>query len=272
MALSLKLNTEPTVPLEIEGFIPEVVRESTLDEIRKFPIFHGNRKIELSEFFEVDGDPSDCELHLHGDMSRVHWIGAKMTTGTIRFEGDGGRHIGSEMSGGEIHVSGNTGDWVGAEMKGGLIHIKGNAGHLVGAAYRGSARGMTGGTILVHGKVGNELGHTMRRGLIAVAQSCGDLVGFNMLAGSILLFGEFGIRHGAGMRRGTIGFFGDEQPHLLPTFKHACRYRPEVFQLVFRELIRLGFPVPDDLLTADLELYSGDLIEGGRGEILFRAS
>ncbi|MFT5525020.1 MAG: formylmethanofuran dehydrogenase subunit C [Pirellulaceae bacterium] len=270
MALTLQLTAEPTVPLEIEGFIPEVVRECTLDEIRKKSVFHGNRTVELGEFFDVAGDPSDCELHLQGDMSRVHWIGAQMTTGKIRIEGDGGRHIGSEMRGGEIHVSGDASDWVGAEMKGGLIDIKGSAGHLVGAAYRGSARGMTGGTILVHGKVGNELGHTMRRGLIA-AQSCGDLAGFNMLAGSILVFGESGIRHGAGMRRGTIGFLGQEHPPLLPTFKYACRFRPDICQLVFRELIGLGYPVPKDLLSADLDLYNGDLIEGGRGEILLRA-
>jgi formylmethanofuran dehydrogenase subunit C len=157
-------------------------------------------------------------------------------------------------------------------MRGGLIRVRGRAGHLVGAAYRGSPRGMTGGTILIHGDVGNEIGHSMRRGLLAAGGRAADLVGFNMLAGTILVFGECGIRHGAGMRRGTLGFFGPTPPPLLPSFRRACRYRPEALGLVLRHLLRLGFPVPEDLPAADVELYNGDLLEGGRGELLIRAA
>jgi formylmethanofuran dehydrogenase subunit C len=128
---------------------------------------------------------------------------------------------------------------------------------------------MTGGTILIHGQVGNEVGHTMRRGLIAVG-AAGDLAGFNMLAGTIMIFGPSGIRHGAGMRRGTLALLGGEPPPLLPSFRRACRYRPEVMALLLRHLKRLEFPVPDDLLRTEFDLYNGDLIEGGRGELLIR--
>jgi hypothetical protein len=72
------------------------------------------------------------------------------------------------------------------------------------------------------------------------------------------------------MRRGTIGFFGQELPPLLPTFRHACRFRPDVLGLIFRTLQARGFPLPDQLDTA-VELYNGDLLDGGRGEILLRA-
>ena len=72
------------------------------------------------------------------------------------------------------------------------------------------------------------------------------------------------------MRRGTLGFFGDELPPLLPTFRHACRYRPDILALIFGRLRARGFPLADDLDTA-VDLYNGDLIEGGRGEILLRA-
>jgi formylmethanofuran dehydrogenase subunit C len=272
MTLRLQYKAQSTVPVEVEGIVPNVVREKSLAEIQRLEVFQGNYKTALAEFFDVSGDPADGRMQWEGDLSGVHWIGAKMTIGSIHVAGNAGRHVGSDMTGGEIHVDGDAGDWVGGEMHGGLIHVRGRAGHLVGAAYRGSARGMTGGTILIGGDAGNELGHTMRRGLLAVGGNAGDLAGFNMLAGSIFIFGDSGIRHGAGMRRGTIGFFGPNPPPLLPTFRRACRYRPEILQLLFQKLRQQEFNVPDELLDASFDLYNGDMIDGGRGEVLIRAA
>src|SRR6476620_5666937 len=272
--MPLRITLRPrtsSVPLEVEGITPDAVRGKSLAEIEKLEVFEGNVKSRLAEYFTVSGDASD-ELHeWEGDLSGVHWIGTKMQSGKIVVSGNGGRHIGSEMRGGEIHVLGDASDWVGGERHGGLIHVRGRAGHLVGAAYRGSARGMTKGTILIGGEAGNEIGHSMRRGLIAIGGNIGDLAGINMLAGSILMFGDSGIRHGAGMKRGTIAFLGKSAPPLLPTFRRACRYRPEIMPLIYRHLRRLDFAVTDALLTCFYELYNGDLIAGGRGEILIRA-
>ena len=268
MALQLQLKHTDKIPIEVEGITPDICRDKSLDEIQNLTVFLGNRELPLAELFDVTGEPGDERMDWQGDLSGVHWIGAKMKSGRLFVEGNAGRHVGSEMSGGDLHVCGDASDWVGGEMHGGLIHVQGNAGHLVGAAYRGSARGMTGGTILVAGDVGNEIGHTMRRGMIAVGGSCGDLAGFNMLAGTILVFGGCGIRHGAGMRRGTIGLFGEERPELLPTFRGGNRCRPLTITLLWRELARLDFTVPDRLCSCDFELYHGDLIEGGRGELL----
>ena len=267
MSISVTYKAKTNVPVEVEGIVPDVVRDKSIDEVRQLQIFHGNREVSLGEFFDVDGDPTDEVMHWYGDLSGVHWLGAKMGSGRIEVHGEGGRHIGSEMSGGEIHVRGNAGDWVGGEMQGGLIRVDGKAGHLVGAAYRGSQRGMTGGTILVKGDVGNELGHTMRRGLIAVGGNAGDLIGFNMLAGTVLVFGSCGIRHGAGMRRGTIGLFGECDAGVLPSFRSGCEYDPPALDLIFRELARLDFPVNETVRTSQFKIYHGDLIEGGRGEI-----
>ena len=268
MALRLTYKAPSSVPTEVEGITPDVVENRTLDEIRQLPVFRGNRELELAALFDVNGDPSDACMDWEGDLSGVHWIGAKMNAGRIRIHGNAGRHVGSELEGGVIDVAGDAGDWVGGEMHGGLIHVRGRAGHLIGAAYRGSARGMTGGTLLIDGSAGNEIGHTMRRGLIAVGGDVGDLVGFNMLAGSIFVFGNGGIRHGAGMRRGTIGFFGPESPEQLPTFRHACRYRPSVLRLIAQFLQQHDFPFDTHRLTSDVDLYNGDLIEGGRGEMM----
>jgi len=268
MPLRLVLRAKSSVPLEVEGLTPDSVRGMSLTEIEKLEVFEGNVKTRLAEFFAVSGDPSDEVQEWEGELSGVHWIGAKMQSGKVIVQGNAGRHVGSEMRGGEIHVLGNASDWVGGEMHGGLIHVRGRAGHLVGAAYRGSAKGMTKGTILVGGDAGNEIGHSIRRGLIAIGGSIGDLAGINMLAGSILVFGESGIRHGAGMKRGTIAFLGKTAPPILPTFRRACRYRPEIMALLYRHLRRLDFAVSDELLSSLYELYNGDFLAGGRGELL----
>jgi formylmethanofuran dehydrogenase subunit C len=270
MVLKLQYKGGAEVPLEVEGICPDTLRGETLPVIEKREVFHGNVRVPLAEFFTVSGDSSDACHQWDGDLAGVHWIGAGMTEGTICISSNGGRHIGSEMSGGQITVEGDASDWVGAEMKGGLIEVRGRAGHLIGSAYRGSAKGMTGGTILVHGDVGNEIGHSMRRGLLAVGGDTGDLVGFNMLAGTILIWGESGIRHGAGMKRGTIAFMGDHRPQPLVSFKKGCRYRSEVMSLILKYLERLGFPVPAETWDADFDLFHGDMIEGGRGEMLLK--
>lgn len=270
MVLKLDFKGGAEVPLEVEGISPDRLRGETLSVIEKQQVFHGNVRVPLAEFFSVSGDPSDSHHQWDGDLAGVHWIGAGMTEGTIHISSNAGRHVGSEMSGGQVTVEGDVSDWVGAEMKGGLIEVRGRAGHLVGSAYRGSAKGMTGGTILVHGDVGNEIGHSMRRGLLVAGGNTGDLVGFNMHAGTILVWGESGIRHGAGMRRGTIGFMGDHHPSLLVSFKQGCRFRSEAMTLVLKYLERLGFPVPEDTWNANFDLFHGDMLEGGRGEMLLK--
>lgn len=271
MTLRLQYKQTSSVPVEVEGITPNNLREKSLAEIEQTLIYRGNEQVPLAELFSVSGDASDECFEWTGELSGVHWIGANMTSGVMQIDGHAGRHVGSQLQGGEIHVSGDAGDWVGGEMRRGFIRVRGRAGHLVGSAYRGSPRGMTGGTILVDGDVGNELGHSMRRGLIAVGGNTGDLAAFNMLAGTILIFGSSGIRHAAGMKRGTLAFLGQEHPPLLPTFRHACRFRPDAMALLLGELRRHDFNVPADVFSATFDLYNGDLIEGGRGEILLRA-
>lgn len=271
MPLHFEPRQSSTVPLEVEGITPDLLREKSLAEIEKLDIFQGNVKQPLAEFFRVQGSAADEQHVWSGDLSGVHWLGAKMKRGRIDVNGNIGRHLGSELKAGEIHVTGNAGDWVGAELHGGLINVRGSAGHLVGSAYRGSVHGMTKGTIVIGGEAGNEIGHSMRRGLLYVAGNVGDLCGINMRAGTILIGGKSGIRPGAGMKRGTIAFLGNEAPPLLPTFRHACRYRPDIFRLIFQHLRQSEATIAEETLAALFDLYYGDLLEGGRGEILLRA-
>lgn len=270
MALTLTLHTPSMIPLEVDAVALETVRGQSADEVARTLIYRGNRQVELGEFFSASGSAAeDGVLVWQGDCSRVKLIGAKLTGGTVRVEGNAGMHLGAEMTGGEILCTGDAGDWVGAEMQGGRITIRGNAGHLVGAVYRGGRRGMRGGEILIHGRAGNEIGHTMRRGLIAVAGSCGDAIGVGMIAGTVIVGGETGIRHGAGMKRGTIAFLNPPpNQDILLTFRPDCTYRPEFMGLYLRRLMDLGFPVREACLTGQWRRYSGDLLELGKGELL----
>jgi len=270
MAITLTYNAQTLVPVEIEGLTPDWACDKSIADIERFEIFHGNCKIPLAEMFAVSGDPSDKRMEFEGNLSGVHWIGAHMASGKVSIHGAAGRHVGSQMRGGEILVEGNAGGWVGAEMQKGLIHVQGNAGHLTGAAYRGSSKGMTGGIILVDGNAGNEIGLTMRRGLIAIGGSAGDMIGFNMIAGTVVVFGECGIRPGAGMRRGTLALLGNNPPQVLPSFRYASTYQPQTVKLMLRTLMDKGFFVESALMSCEYDLYHGDMVSLGRGEIVFR--
>lgn len=269
MAIDLQLAIETTLPVEVQGIIPSTLRGKSLDEVRRMPIRHGNRPCQLGDLFQATGSlEADNAVHWRGQLNAVHWVGANMDGGVMVVHGDAGRHVGSEMSRGAIEVRGNAGDWVGGELHGGVIHVHGDAGHLVGAAYRGSARGMTGGEIFVHGSAGDEVGHTMRRGAIVVG-SVGDLAGCNMLAGTLMICGKSGLRHGAGMRRGTL-LFANDVPQLLPSFRHAGMVTPPFIRLFIQSLQRRDYPVEPQWLESHWILHHGDMIEGGRGEVLVR--
>lgn len=273
MPLTIRLRDKTSIPVEVDSIRMDQVRTQSASEVAATLVQYGNRQVPLSEFFDVDGSAeSDSEVVWEGDCAHVKLIGANLSTGKIRVEGNAGMHLGAEMTGGEIVVNGNAADWAGAEMHGGRIRIHGNAGHLVGSVYRGGHRGMTGGEIIIDGNAGNEIGHAMRRGLIAVGGRSGDAPGVSMIAGTLLLFGEAGIRPGPSMRRGTIVFFdGDSAPEMLPTFRATGVCRPTFMRLYLQHLKSLGFSLPEGAFGAQFRRFNGDFLELGKGEILVRS-
>ena len=72
MALRLRYFGETTVPVEVEGLTPDWAADKSLDEIRRFEIFEGNRKRPLAEMFEVTGDPTDRRFDVEGNVAGVH--------------------------------------------------------------------------------------------------------------------------------------------------------------------------------------------------------
>ncbi len=263
--ITLTLKEQPNVPLEAEVLSPDRMAGLGHDAIRALPVFLGKRQRRLDDFFEVDGADSD-ELTIHGDASKVKWIGRAITSGRITIQGNAGMHLGAYMQGGTIEVTGNASDWVGAEMTKGLIRINGNAGGQVGAAYRGSLAGMKGGTILIGGTAGLEVGMRMKRGIIAVAGPVRDFAGLQMKGGTIFLCAGAEIRTGAWMFRGTIVSL--KPLSLLPTFSHACAYTPTFLRFYAKHLQTLGVSIPIDPEMGAYHRFCGDSSVPGKGEIL----
>ncbi|MCR9295428.1 MAG: formylmethanofuran dehydrogenase subunit C, partial [bacterium] len=231
---------------------PDIVRHLEHSQIRGLKLRHGRREYRLDDFFEVDGEKSDC-LRLQGDLSKVRWIGYGMCGGSIYIRGDVGMHLGAHMQGGSIRVDGDVGDWLGAEMKQGSISVSGNAGNRVGGSYRGSLVGMRNGSIFIAGSAGLELGLRMRRGLIVVASRVREFVGLHMKGGTIVLRQGADARAGAWMKRGTILSFAPLE--ILPSFHSSGDFNSPFLGVLQRQLLA-GVPwgaiadSPASLVTA----------------------
>lgn len=264
MPTTFHLKRPPTVPLEAEVLSPDVLGELSNAEICAQTVYHGKRQLPLGEFFDVEGEKSD-DLVLHGDLTKVRWIGRGMSKGSVTVHGSVGMHLGAYMSGGTIAVHGNAGDWIGAEMKNGLIRVHGNAGGQIGAAYRGSMAGMKNGTILVDGSAGLEVGMRMRRGTIVVGGPTRDFTGLQMKGGTIVLLSGSEIRTGAWMNRGTI--ISLKPLTLMPTFAFNCRLTPMFMNVYAAHLRRFGVHLPHAAADGVYGCYSGDLSTSDKGEI-----
>src|ERR687891_1296997 len=264
MTLTLTLREQPVVPLEAEVLCPDRLAGASREEIEALPVWHGNERTRVGEFFAVSGTGDD--VRLEGALSRVKFVGAGMTTGRLTIAGDVGMHAGAGMRGGELHLEGDAGDWTGAGMRGGTLVVRGSAGRQLGGVYPGERAGMRGGEIVVHGDTGAQTGAGLRRGLIAVAGRVGDAAGLRMLAGTIVALGGLGAVAGADTRRGTIVSMSELT--LLPTFVFSCIYRPPFLRLYLRRLRALGLAVSDDQIDGRYARWCGDGLELRRGEIL----
>src|SRR3954447_9539907 len=131
MTLTLTLREQPDVRLEADVLTPD--RLGGADDVRSLPVWHGNERTQVGEFFAVSGGGDD--VRLEGDLSRVKHVGAGMTAGRLTVAGDVGMHAGAGMRGGELHVEGDAGDWAGAGMRGGTLVVRGSAGRRLGGAY-----------------------------------------------------------------------------------------------------------------------------------------
>lgn len=272
MPIAFELKSEPNLPLDVRALVPGVIKDMTVDQIRNLEIGFGNRAALVFNWFEVSGE-SDDQLVFRGSLDNVHAIGHSMKAGRIEVHGSVGRHVGASMSGGEIVVRGNVGDCLGYEMQGGTIVVHGNAADHVGGCYPGAKYGMNRGTILISGSAGKGLGYRMRRGAIVVGGDSGPHTAWQMRAGTVMVLGSCVGPTGIDMKRGTILVGGSVKPAM--TFTQGHDSSPAIVTMMLRwlagEKARLGVKLPE-IKSEQFELWHGDVLTGGRGELFSAAT
>src|SRR4051812_12937154 len=165
MTLTLTLREQPDVPLEADVLTPH--RLGGADDVGALPLWHGNERTRVGEFFAVSGSGDD--VRVEGDLTRVWFVGAGMTAGRLTVAGDVGMHAGARMRGGELHVEGDAGDWAGAGMHGGTLVVRGSAGRRLGGGPPGGRAGLPRGAVVVPRGPGAPAGAGLRRRPVAGA-------------------------------------------------------------------------------------------------------
>lgn len=225
--VKLKFKKAQVYPVEAESITPDNFAGKSAADIKKLPIFCGNEKLTIDDFFTVSGsggEIADTKIIIDGDLSKVKRIGEKMTGGEIMINGNVGMHVGSQMKGGKILVKGNAGDWAGAMLNGGELEITGDAGNYVGAAYRGYWKGMQNGIIKVKGKVGHEAltwvsgSKPGKRFPTLICGGAGAFLGIHSHGGTIIVEGDCDRCVGADQVRGTVVVKG-KVSKILPSYK-----------------------------------------------------
>jgi formylmethanofuran dehydrogenase subunit C len=249
------------IPVTAECISPDFVAGKSLREIELTQVWEGNRKVKLGSLFRIAGEiwgtPNDCTIKIVGNVSAVRRIGYEMSGGSIQIDGDAGMYLGERMRGGTITVSGNAGSWLGTQMRGGQIDVKRSAGDSVGGSVRGGTKGMRGGTITIRGDCGTEAGAWMHNGMIKIEGNCGSYAGIHMKKGAVLVGRNCEGRAGAQMTGGKVIVLGNSGG-VLPSFQ---------FEEI-RERTKAG----DERILGPFYVFSGDVNEGGKGQLFARVS
>ena len=257
----LTLREAPPERLDLLHVNPLSLSGLSQGEAERLPVGTGRRGLTLGDCFTVRLDGSDT-LVIEGGHERLDRVGAALSAGTIRVEGDVGQRLGAGMAGGSLTVTGHAGPFAGSGATGGTITIEGDAGDHAGGAVYAAKAGLDGATLVIRGSAGDHLGDSMRRGLIVVERA-GAFAGARMIAGTIAA-GSVGDHPGYGMRRGTLLTGGHGA--LMPTFVETGALDLVYLRLLARSL-RAVSPRHADLLKGSPRRYSGDLATIGKGEL-----
>ena len=258
--------------IDLVGIVPERLAGLATAAIERLPVAADGRPTSLGELFRIEGDAADGVIECRGDFSRIHRVGAAMRTGAIMVSGSVGRHAAEGMAGGSLTVHGDAGDWLAAGMLGGQVLVTGRAGDNAAAAAPGERIGMRGGVVVIRGDCGCLAGARMRRGLLGIGGSCGEAAAFELRAGTVLVAGAVGRRSGMGMGRGSLIALASTPP-IPDTFAKGSAWSPTFVPLLAARLVRAGLPAPGPgRLRGPWQQWHGDLLAGGRGEILHPAA
>ncbi|GJE54059.1 MULTISPECIES: formylmethanofuran dehydrogenase subunit C [Methylobacterium] len=257
---TLKLRSEPPERIDLLNINPLALSKMSEADAARIPVGTSRRGLTLGDVFSIALDGSDS-LVIEGGSGRLDRVGASLSQGTVRVEGDVGQRLGAGMAGGSLIVTGSAGPFAASGATGGTITIEGDAGDHAGGAVYAAKAGLDGATLIIHGTAGDGLGDRMRRGIILVDKA-GARAGSRMIAGTIVA-GSLGAEPGYGMRRGTI--VAGSHGALLPTFVETGTPDLVFLRLLARSLAGLRTKHAD-LLKGCMRRYSGDLATLGKGE------
>jgi formylmethanofuran dehydrogenase subunit C len=255
----------PSLRVDLRGVTPPALATLTLAQVEQLQVGYGNSLVPLAEFFHITPGPDDT-LRFAADLARFDRIGWQMDGGQLLVEGNAGDYAGACMRSGTVRIEGSARDLAACEMAGGSLHIQGSVGDFAASTLPGSMDGMRGGTLLVHGSAGARFGDRMRRGSAIVFGDAGDFLASRMVAGTIAIGGRCGAHPAFGMRRGSVVFAGAAPP-MPPTFVAGIAETPVFWQLLSRELARLGGAFAE-LPSRRIGRWLGDLAVDGKGELI----
>ena len=212
----------PDLYLETEHISPDAFAGKSNQEIADLSAYMGNQTYKLGDYFNIEGKAgataADTKIVVSGDVSKVKYIGMKMTAGEIEIQGNADMYVGAWMEGGKLVVKGSTDSFAGIAMKGGELIIEGNAKNYIGAAYRGDWRGMQGGKIVVKGNVGSDAGSNINGGTIEIGGNADVHLATHADGGKIIVNGIAKGRVGGQMVKGEIYLGGVER--MMPSYKY----------------------------------------------------
>ncbi len=265
--LVLKLRTQPAFPVDMSRLQPDHLSGLNPASVAALPLWQGRREVRVGDLFEVTGD--DCSRVLIRDAcTLLDHLGAEMTGGELRVEGNAGDYLGRDLAGGTIRLQGDCGAFTASAMRGGLLQVSGDAGHFLGAPRAGGRIGISGGTIVVSGSVGDRAGDRMRRGMLLIAGDAGAYCGSRMIAGTIVVLGQAGQGVGQGMQRGSIVL--GTHPVAVSESCHDVGYQELGFlTLLARSVSKWQGPFSTMISRGTrVRRYQGDRANNGLGEIL----
>jgi len=263
-ALTFTLKAAPQQNINCSALTPDNLAGKTAAEIGGISLAAGQYALQAADVFDISGSDTQ-QLCFKNATTKLDYIGAGMTSGSISIEGDTGAYLGFGMKNGEILCTGDTAAFAASNMRGGLLTIHGNTGDFLGAGSEGSRKGMLGGTVIVKGNAGDRVGDQMRRGLILIEGNVGDYCGSRMIAGTIGVLGDLGVYTAFNMHRGTLLL--QKKPQLHVTMQDCGAHTLPFLNLLFKSFAKYNTRF-SALNSLRVQRFVGDTAYSGNGEIL----
>ena len=267
-ALVFGLRAQPSQRLDLSALTPDRLAGLTEGDIAALELQTTRERVCVGDVFDLRmGAPA--QLVFEGGSGRFDRVGAGMTRGIIRVDGDVGTQAGRLMRGGRLEIRGDTGPWAGSGMKDGTIEIGGAAGERLGGPLAGEVAGMRGGVIVVRGDAGARAGDRMRRGTIIVEGRTGAQPGSRMIAGTLILRRRTGLLPGYLMARGSI-VAAEGCEEMSPSFAD-CGVHDLVATRLMADFVRPYSVELAAMLRRPWRRFLGDMAVIGKGEVFVPA-